>query len=80
MSIITRRGKAALAGLFVATAIGSAAPAQAHHPPRAIDCDARLERLESQFRHIEARFGYDLASRWWNDFAWPRCYRLCPGI
>jgi hypothetical protein len=79
MSIIAHRGKATLAGLLAATAIGSAGPAQAH-VSRPIDCDARLERLESQFRHIEARFGYDLASRWWNDFAWPRHYRLCPGI
>jgi hypothetical protein len=79
MRTISHRGKAALAGLLAATAIGSAAPAEAH-PSRPIDCDARLERIESQFRHIEARFGYDLASRWWNDFAWPRHYRLCPGI
>ena len=79
MQIIAPRGKAALAGLLAATAIGSVASAQAH-PPRAVDCDARLERLESQFRHIEARVGYDLASRWWNDVGWPRYYRLCPGI
>ena len=78
MQIIPRRGKAALAGLLAVTAIGSAAPAQAHHA-RPIDCEARLERLESTFRHIEARVGYDLASRWWNDFGWPRYYRLCPG-
>ena len=79
MQLIPRRGKAVLAGLIAVTAIGSAAPAQAHHPSP-IDCEARLERLESTFRHIEARFGYDLASRWWNDFAWPRYYRLCPGV
>jgi hypothetical protein len=78
MSITAHRGKAALAGLLAATAIGSAAPAQAHHPSRPIDCDARLERLESQFRKVEARFGYDVASRWWNDVAWPRFYRHCP--
>jgi hypothetical protein len=78
MQLIPRRGKAVLAGLLAVTAIGSAAPAQAHHA-RPIDCDARLERLESTFRHIEARFGYDLASRWWNDIGWPRYYRLCPG-
>lgn len=79
MSTISHRGKAALAGLLAATAIGSAAPAQAH-PPRAVDCDARLERIESQFRRIEARVGYDFASRWWNDVAWPHYYRHCPGI
>ena len=78
MQITLRRGKAVLAGLLAVTAIGSAAPAQAHHA-RPIDCDARLERLESQFRDIEARFGYDLASRWWNEVGWPRYYRLCPG-
>ena len=78
MQLIPRRRKAVLAGLLAVTAIGSAAPAQAHHA-RPIDCDARLERLESTFRHIEARFGYDLASRWWNDIGWPRYYRLCPG-
>ena len=79
MQIIPRRGKAVLAGLLAVTAIGSAAPAQAEAHKRPVDCGARLERLESTFRHIEARFGYDLASRWWNDFAWPRYYRLCPG-
>jgi len=77
MSIIAHRGKAALAGLLAATAIGSAAPAQAQ-PSRPIDCDARLERLEAKFRTVEARFGYDAASRWWNDVAWPRFYRHCP--
>jgi hypothetical protein len=78
MQITLRRGKAVLAGLLAVTAIGSAAPAQAHHA-RPIDCDARLERLESQFRDIEARFGYDRASQWWNEVGWPRYYRLCPG-
>jgi hypothetical protein len=78
MQITPRRGKAVLAGLLAVTAIGSAAPAQAHQA-RPIDCDARLERLESTFRHIEARFGYDLASRWWSEVGWPHYYRLCPG-
>jgi hypothetical protein len=80
MQIIRHRGKAVLAGLLAATAIGSATagPAEAHRRP--VDCGARLERLESTFRVIEARFGYDLASRWWNEFAWPRYYRLCPGV
>jgi hypothetical protein len=79
MRSIPRRGRIALAGVLAASAIGSAtaAPAEAHKRP--VDCGARLERIESTFRVIEARFGYDLASRWWNDIAWPHYYRHCPG-
>jgi len=80
MRIIPQRGKVAVAGVLAATAIGSAAAAPAEAHPRPIDCEARLERLESTFRVIEARFGYDLASRWWNDIAWPRFYRHCPNV
>jgi hypothetical protein len=77
MRSIRTRWRAGLAGLLAAGAIVSAAPAQAHQS-RPIDCQARLERIESTFRVIEARFGYDVASRWWNDVAWPRFYRHCP--
>jgi hypothetical protein len=80
MRSIPRRGRVALAGLLAATAIGSAAAAPAEAHKRPVDCGARLERIESTFRFIEARFGYDLASRWWNDIAWPHYYRHCPGV
>jgi hypothetical protein len=82
MSTTSTRRRAALAGLLAAAAIGSAAgPAQAHAHPRPvtpIDCQAGLERLETTFGLIEARFGYELATRWWNDIAWPAFYRRCP--
>jgi len=80
MRSIPRRGRVALTGLLAATAIGSAAAAPADAHKRPVDCGARLERIESTFRLIEARFGYDDASRWWNDIAWPHYYRHCPGV
>ena len=74
MTTIHRRGRLALAGILAAAALGSAAPAQAHEPDR---CERKLERIEQRFRQIEERSGWDAASEWWNDHAWPRYYELC---
>ena len=64
----------AVAGIFAAAALTSAAPAQADKTER---CADRLERIETRFRVIEERRGYEAASEWWNDHAWPRYYERC---
>ena len=53
-------GALAVAGILAAAALGSAAPRRP--TPSAEHCDARLERLEAQFRQIEERRGYDEAA------------------
>ena len=49
---------------------GSAAPAYADKTER---CERSLERIESRFREIEARRGYEAATKWWKS-AWPKYY------
>ena len=78
MSSIHKRGRIAVAGILAAAALGSAAPAQAHGgPDKAERCETRLERIEERFRKIEERRGWEAASEWWNDHAWPRYYERC---
>jgi hypothetical protein len=77
MSNIHRRGRIAVAGILAAAALGSAAPAQAASADGAERCDAHLERIELRFRQIEERRGWDAASEWWNDHAWPNYYERC---
>jgi hypothetical protein len=77
MSNIHRRGRIAVAGILAAAALGSAAPAQAAPADKADRCEARLERIEHRFRQIEERRGWDAASKWWNDHAWPKYYERC---
>ena len=77
MTTIHRRGRLAVAGILAAAALGSAAPAQAAPADQAERCQHRLERIEHRFRQIEERRGYEAASEWWNDHAWPRYYERC---
>jgi hypothetical protein len=74
MTNIRTRGRIAVAGILAAAALGSAAPAQADKADR---CEAKLERIEARFRVIEERRGYEAASQWWNDHAWPKYYERC---
>jgi hypothetical protein len=70
------RGRTAFATLITAAAlVGAGAPAQAaHHPDR---CERKLERIEKEFRILERFFGWEAASWWWNEIAWPKYYRQC---
>lgn len=68
------RRRALLATLIAAATFGATTPALAAHPDR---CDRKLERIEREFRVIERIFGWELASKWWNDHAWPKYYRQC---
>ena len=77
MTTIHKRGRIAVAGILAAAALGSAAPAQATTADRADRCETRLDRIEERFRQIEERRGYEAASQWWNDIAWPRYYERC---
>lgn len=77
MTTIHRRGRIAVTGILAAAALGSAAPAQATPADKAERCEARLERIEHRFRQIEERRGWDAASKWWNDHAWPNYYERC---
>jgi hypothetical protein len=65
------------AGALAAAALAGAAPAAQAHPVR--DCDAKLERLETRFRQIEERRGYEAATEWWQT-AWQRYYKQCGGV
>jgi hypothetical protein len=77
MTTIHRRGRLAVAGILAAAALTSAAPAQAAPVDGADRCEIRLERIEQRFREIESRRGYEAASEWWNDHAWPAYYERC---
>jgi hypothetical protein len=74
MTTIHKRGRLALAGVLAAAALGSAAPAQADTADR---CEVKLERIEQRFRQIEERRGYEAATKWWNEHAWPTYYERC---
>ena len=74
--------RVALASLIAAATLGATAPAYAgtHGGTHGGDrCERKLERIERDFRVIERIFGWELASKWWNDFAWPTYYRQCGG-
>jgi hypothetical protein len=68
--------KIQFAAIVAAAAFASAAPAYADPGER---CERRLERIEQRFRVIEARRGYEFASAWWNEVAWPKYYARCGG-
>jgi len=76
MTTIHKRGRLALAGVLAAAALGSAAPAPAQ-ADKADRCEAKLERIEQRFRQIEERRGYEAATKWWNEHAWPTYYERC---
>ena len=76
MTTIRTRGKLALVAVLAASAIGSAAPAQADVQTARLDCDARLERLETRFREVEERRGWEAATKWW-DRHWKAYYERC---
>jgi hypothetical protein len=63
----------ATAAVIAVAAIGAAAPAQAAKP---YPCEGGEQRLEQQFREIEAKRGYDAAVKWW-DKAWEGYYESC---
>ena len=68
--------KSWLAALLAVAAFGATTPAYAGKTER---CERKLERIEQRFRVIEARQGYEFASKWWNEFAWPKYYARCGG-
>jgi hypothetical protein len=71
------RLRAALAPMIATAALlGATAPAHAAHPDR---CERKLERIEREFRIIERYVGWEAASYWWNEYAWPKYYRQCGG-
>lgn len=72
------RWRVALASLIAAATLGATAPAYAgtHGGDR---CERKLERIEHEFRIIERFLGWELASHWWNEYAWPKYYRQCGG-
>ena len=62
------------AGFLAAAALGTAAPSPADaHKYR---CEGAVERLETKFRQIEERRGWEAASRWWEK-AWARYHDRC---
>ena len=67
MTRIRAGRKLAIAAAVVATAVGSAAPANAADNDR---CD------EQRFREIEEKRGYEAAVKWWEK-AWERYYERC---
>jgi hypothetical protein len=70
------RSRLALAALLAAAAISPAA-AQAHDRPTEEErCARKLERIETRFRVIEEKRGYEAATEWWQD-AWARYYERC---
>ena len=75
MTNIRTRGRIAVAGILAAAAFSSAAPAHADagRALRAPSSSASRQR----FRVIEERRGYEAASEWWNDHAWPTYYERC---
>jgi hypothetical protein len=74
MTHVIKRRRVAFAGLIAAAAIGTAAPTPADaHKYR---CEGAVERLETKFRKIEARHGWEAASRWW-DKAWRKYHDRC---
>jgi hypothetical protein len=68
--------KIQLAAVIGAAAFASAAPAHADNSER---CERKLERIEQRFRVIETGHGYEFASAWWNEVAWPKYYARCGG-
>lgn len=73
MTHLISRRRAVLAGFLATAAIGAAAPTADAHKYR---CDGAVERLEAKFRKIEAKRGWDAASRWWEK-AWARYHDRC---
>ncbi len=68
------RWRFAIASLLAAATVGTATPAHAAHPDR---CERKLERIERDFRTLERLIGWEAASVWWNEIAWPRYHRQC---
>lgn len=66
----------ATAAVIAAAAIGAAAPAQADNGGKPDPCEGGEQRLEQQFREIEAKRGWEAAAKWW-DKAWERYYESC---
>lgn len=76
MSTTRTRGRLALAAVLATAAIGGASPAYADVETTRIDCDTRLERLETRFREVEERRGYEAATEWWEK-RWAAYHKKC---
>ena len=76
MNRFSRRRRVALAALLATTAIGSAMPAQASTTAAPADCATRYEQLETRFREIEERRGWEAAAKWWQK-AWAKYHDDC---
>jgi hypothetical protein len=73
--ILTRsRRRLAIASIAAAAALGAAGSAQAE--PSAEHCDARLVKLEAQFRDMEERRSWEEAAEWWQA-RWHAYYESC---
>ncbi len=73
------RNRLALAAVMAAAAFAPATAAQADdtdRPGKAERCEQRLERIETRFRVIEEKRGWEAASEWWQG-AWERYYERC---
>ena len=69
-----RKRIASLAVLAAVVAAPSAA--QADVTTTKLNCEERLERIETRFREIEERRGYEAATDWWYK-RWPAYYERC---
>ena len=74
--MLTKLRTGGLAALLSIVVFGAATPAYAQggKPER---CERKLERIEREFRIIERYAGWEAASYWWNEYAWPKYYRQC---
>jgi hypothetical protein len=74
LGMTRNRWRVLLASLIAAATFGATTPAIAAPADR---CDRKLERIEREFRVIERYFGWEAASWWWNELAWPKYHRQC---
>ena len=65
-----------IASLAVLAAVVAAPSAQADVTTAKLNCEERLERIETRFREIEERRGYEAATEWWHK-RWERYHERC---
>jgi len=65
-----------IASLAVLAAVVAAPSAQADVSTAQLNCEERLERIETRFRTIEERRGYEAATEWWYK-RWPAYHARC---
>jgi hypothetical protein len=71
MSLLRSR-RLAIAGITVAAALGAGGSQAA----AADHCEGGEQALEQQFREIEAKKGYDAATKWW-EREWRKYHDRC---